>query len=69
MRKCPFHDCHSVLPESMFCCRRHWRFLTRDHQGQIRIAYDNYLKDRLSIEELRIVQQRVLGNRGDAYRV
>lgn len=68
MRKCPFHDCPITdLPDTMFCCRRHWYKLSAPERVEIATAYSEYQKGRLTVEQLRSVQSRVLGARGDAY--
>jgi hypothetical protein len=66
MRTCPFHGCDDKLPDNLFACKSHWFRLSRTDQQTIHAAYADYLDDQLTVEELRDLQQQILGERGDA---
>ena len=60
MRTCPFDGCARAIPSTMFACGRHWRCLNRAQQRSIYAAYEDYMADRIGIDDLRDIQQRVL---------
>ena len=64
MRTCPFDDCGAHIPDSMFACRRHWYTLGRTARDEIWAAYNSYMADRLTTDELRAIQSRVLAEAG-----
>jgi hypothetical protein len=66
MRQCPWHDCAVEIPDDMFACRPHWFSLTEAERNRIWWAWREYVKEALTLEELRAVQQEVLGERGKA---
>jgi len=66
MRKCPFHNCGAEIPANLFACRRHWYSLSESERQRIWAAYRDWQDGRLGGEELREVQQQVLGDRGMA---
>lgn len=66
MRICPFHTCSQTIPDHLFACGRHWRSLAKGAQSRINTAYRKYLEGTMNIEELRAIQQDVLGARGTA---
>lgn len=66
MRKCPFRDCDRTIADSMFACRGHWFKLSVGHRNAIWDAYNSYIADEITIEELRVRQQLILGDRGVA---
>lgn len=66
MRTCPFAGCEVTLPDHLFSCKTHWWHLSRPERAQIHAAYDDYLNDRIDMEQLRKIQQEVLGDRGTA---
>lgn len=60
MRTCPFHGCKVVVHDSVFACKRHWFSLNATQRQTIYSAYDDYMTDKISMEELRRIQQSVL---------
>ncbi len=69
MRKCPFHGCEASLPDAIFACRPHWTALSPDDKRRIHAAYRKYMdgsQPDFGLEQLRWVQQDVLGERGTA---
>lgn len=64
MRTCPFNDCDKPIPEHLFACGQHWRALAKGAQNRITSAYTGYLAGTVTVEELRRIQQDVLGPRG-----
>jgi hypothetical protein len=66
MRTCPFHNCDINIPDDKFACREHWHSLSTDEKRQVIAAYGRYLRNEIGVEELRQIQQKVLGNRGIA---
>ena len=60
-RVCPFAGCGKPIPRSMFSCRPHWYSLHFAKRAVINRAYSDYLADRIGLEELRVIQQGVLG--------
>lgn len=66
MRNCPFHQCEATLPDNLFACKPHWRALDMKDRWKISDAYASYLRDQITLLELRTIQQIVLGNRGTA---
>jgi len=66
MRTCPFHLCGEQLPDHLFACKKHWRSISRPDQVCIFAAYGDYLDDKIGMEDLRRIQQEVLGTRGTA---
>lgn len=66
MRQCPFNDCPAEIGDDLFACRKHWYSLSDAERRRIWWAYREYLKDAMTMEELRAIQQQVLGTRGKA---
>lgn len=66
MKTCPFQDCAATIGEQYFACAKHWQTLAPEAQRRIHKAYFGYLEGTLTIEELRRLQQDVLGPRGTA---
>lgn len=66
---CPFTGCEKTVPDNIFACRGHWFSLNKTEQAEIHAAYNDYMEDRIGMEELRDRQQAVLGLRGSADRV
>jgi hypothetical protein len=64
MRTCPFHGCDARIPDVLFACRFHWSTLSRVDQRRISAVYANYLAGDLDVEQLRRIQDEVLGDRG-----
>lgn len=60
MRVCPFDGCCTMIPDDKFSCGPHWWGLTKEQRSEIWAAYRAYQALRLSIEELRAVQARVV---------
>jgi hypothetical protein len=60
MRACPFNDCGMPIADHIFACRRHWHGLNPQQKRIIHSAYADYLSDKIDVEELRAIQQRVL---------
>ena len=60
MRNCPFTGCKKLLPDSKFACPRHWYILSRSQQDEIWDAYSMYLRDEITIHQLRERQQIVI---------
>lgn len=65
-RKCPFNGCDQRTSPNMFCCRGHWFSLSKTDRDTIWSAYRRYTADAMGIEELRRIQQAVLGTKGVA---
>lgn len=66
MRTCPFTGCGVKIRDELFACLKHWRSLGPEAKTRINEAYANYLEGTVTIEELRRIQQDVLGPRGTA---
>lgn len=66
LRQCPFHGCNIRIPGSVFACRRHWFSLNRAERLKVYDSYGRWQAGELSLEELRAIQQQVLGTRGTA---
>lgn len=66
-RHCPFHDCPvDDLSHEMFACRKHWFSLSMAQRFRINSAFRDYRDDKISLIQLRRIQQSVLGSRGTA---
>lgn len=66
MRNCPFNGCHRTIADSLFACKGHWFQLDDLARSRIHEAYSAYLSGALSVDDLRQIQQDVLGSRGQA---
>lgn len=66
MRKCPFTACGRSIPDDIFVCKPHWFRLSPAERATINEAWSNYQINAIGIDELRRIQQSVLGNRGTA---
>lgn len=67
-RLCPFHGCPEIIPPDLFACRPHWYSLKESARVRIGWAYREWKAGALTIEELRKVQQDILGDKGNANR-
>jgi hypothetical protein len=65
-RPCPFHGCTQVLPDYLFACKAHWFSLLPAERDCIWEAYTRWKDGSLGVDELRRIQQEVLGDRGTA---
>jgi hypothetical protein len=65
-RPCPFHGCVQTLPDYLFACKAHWFTLSPEERDCIWNAYRCWHEGNLGSNELRRIQQDVLGDRGTA---
>lgn len=65
-RQCPFTGCDVKLTSRTFACRKHWHSLKEAEKTRITWAWEQYLHNVLSAQELKEIQQQVLGDRGKA---
>jgi len=65
MRVCPFRGCDQQVPLDKFACLRHWHSLTSHEQQRLRWGFQQYRAKNMSLEELRTLQQGILGDRGN----
>lgn len=66
MRTCPFHNCGREIPADLFACGKHWYSLSAPDKERIHWAFREWKKGGVTTEELRAIQQTVLGDRGKA---
>lgn len=59
-RTCPFDGCGKQIADAMFSCYEHWFRLGKDQRAVVSTAYSDYLANKIGVEELRVIQQRVL---------
>lgn len=65
-RKCPFTGCVARIDPALFACRKHWHSLADADRARLVWAYGEWRKGDLTSEDLRTLQQEVLGKRGTA---
>lgn len=68
MRQCPFYGCQRSILPTCFACRAHFRSLTDWEQERLFAARESFTQGRIGLQELRNVEQSILGERGHARR-
>jgi hypothetical protein len=57
---CPFADCGVGIANGKFACDRHWSSLSQFQRELLSRALQEYLNEKIGVEELKRVQQEVL---------
>jgi hypothetical protein len=60
MRTCPAADCFVEIPDAIFMCRAHWFQVPYQMRGIIHKSFRDYTSGKITIEELRAIQQPVI---------